>query len=118
MTAAALRESVEHASSLQVTRGDRVRIVPVIEESSTLPSVVSFLDSGECLVGPAAKRYEPGKCYAAHMRPCSKKCASVPDPGVQCRRVRKDPLNTFYSVKSFIGRALADVGQGAERVNG
>ena len=41
---------------VQITRGDVVDVVPLKDGSYTLPSVVTFLEGGDCLVGHAAKK--------------------------------------------------------------
>ena len=41
---------------MQVTRGDIVDVVPLKDGTYTLPSVVTFLEGGDCLVGDAAKK--------------------------------------------------------------
>jgi molecular chaperone DnaK (HSP70) len=41
---------------MQVTRGEKVEVVPQLDGTLTLPSVVSFLEGGKFLVGHAAKK--------------------------------------------------------------
>ncbi|KAL3139986.1 hypothetical protein ABBQ38_004272 [Trebouxia sp. C0009 RCD-2024] len=64
--------------------GRRPKIIKQEGEASTVPSVVAYLPDGKVLVGKAAQR----------------------QAGAQ-------PLNTFYSVKRFIGRQLDDLPRGA-----
>ena len=74
-------------SCVAIMEGDKTTVIPNEEGGRTTPSVVAFTPKGEILVGQVAKR----------------------------QRVT-NPENTIYSIKRFMGRRFAEVGQEIKQV--
>ena len=66
-------------SCVAVMEGKTPKVIPNAEGANTTPSIVAFTDSGERLVGQAAKR-----------------------------QAVTNPENTFYAIKRLIGRRFSD----------
>jgi molecular chaperone DnaK len=74
-------------SCVAIMEGDKTTVIPNEEGGRTTPSVVAFTQKGEILAGQVAKR----------------------------QRVT-NPENTIYSIKRFMGRRFAEVGQEIKQV--
>jgi molecular chaperone DnaK len=74
-------------SCVAIMEGDKTTVIPNEEGGRTTPSVVAFTPKGEILTGQVAKR----------------------------QRVT-NPENTIYSIKRFMGRRFAEVGQEIKQV--
>jgi len=74
-------------SCVAIQEGDKTTVIPNEEGGRTTPSVVAFTPKGEILVGQVAKR----------------------------QRIT-NPENTIYSIKRFMGRRYAEVGQEIKQV--
>ncbi len=74
-------------SCVAIMEGDKTTVIPNEEGGRTTPSVVAFTAKGEILAGQVAKR----------------------------QRVT-NPENTIYSIKRFMGRRFAEVGQEIKQV--
>merc|ERR1719197_1706711 len=74
-------------SAAAFMEGGKPEIIPNIEGGRTTPSVVAFSKKGERLVGQVAKR-----------------------------QAVVNPVNTFFSVKRFIGRKMSEVAEELKQV--
>ncbi len=74
-------------SCIAVIEGGEPQVIPNAEGNRTTPSVVAYKDSGEILIGVAAKR-----------------------------QATTNPANTIFSAKRFIGRRYAEVRDEIKRI--
>jgi len=74
-------------SVVAIMEGGEAKVITNEEGGRTTPSVVAFTDKGERLVGAAAKR-----------------------------QAVTNPTNTVYSIKRFMGRRMAEVGEEIRQV--
>ena len=115
--------------TVQVLEEGRPVTVPLDGGVKTLPSVVAFQPDDGIIVGAEAKRYV--RLYLQHLshevlpnsafEPIANPGRSGPTPMVAygtvvARRLTNDPLNTFYSVKRFIGRSFDSAKKDGQKV--